>query len=168
MTDPQALRGARALTVRQPWAALIAAGLKPVENRSWALPRSFAGPLLIHAGAKDDREGWLTPGVREALEGASVPVHVYGAVIAVAGRVTCHRDEGCCAQWGEHGAFHWVLEDVRRLATPISATGRLGLWRPDENTVAAALAASRSAGSDVVPGAAAEPGGASLAAGPTR
>ncbi|MFF0015198.1 hypothetical protein [Streptomyces sp. NPDC005374] len=136
----------RALTIRQPWAALIAAGRKPVENRSWAVPAGFTGPLLIHAGTKDDADGWAVPGVREALEAApdSGRGLVYGAIIAVVDRVTCHRDEGCCAdRWGEHGAWHWVLEGVTALASPISATGRLSLWRPDEEAVVAALAVSQ-------------------------
>jgi hypothetical protein len=118
-----------------------------VENRSWALPAAFAGPLLIHAGTKDDRDGWAVPGVREALEAAPGRLQVYGALIAVAGRVSCHRSAGCCAdRWGEHGARHWVLEDVTALPEPISATGRLGLWRPEPEAVVAAPAAPQSTG----------------------
>lgn len=37
----------RALSIRQPWAALITSGAKDIENRSW--PTHFRGPLLIHA-----------------------------------------------------------------------------------------------------------------------
>ncbi|MEV6542301.1 hypothetical protein [Streptomyces sp. NPDC051665] len=144
MNDPQALREARALTVRQPWAALIAAGLKQVENRSWALPRGFAGPLLIHAGTKDDREGWAVPGVREALRDRPV---IYGALVAVVGRVTSHPCASCCAErGGEPGASHWELEDLRALPEAITATGRLSLWRPEPGAVAAALAAPHSGG----------------------
>lgn len=36
------------LSVRQPWADLIVAGIKPFENRTW--PCAHRGPLLIHAG----------------------------------------------------------------------------------------------------------------------
>lgn len=36
------------LSVRQPWASLIVAGIKPVENRNWYC--AHRGPLLIHAG----------------------------------------------------------------------------------------------------------------------
>lgn len=36
------------VSVRQPWADLLAAGIKPVENRSWSC--AHRGPLLIHAG----------------------------------------------------------------------------------------------------------------------
>jgi hypothetical protein len=37
----------RAITVRQPFAHLIAIGVKPIENRTWC--PSYRGPLLIHA-----------------------------------------------------------------------------------------------------------------------
>jgi hypothetical protein len=38
----------KALSIRQPWAWLIAHGYKDVENRTWF--SSYKGPLLIHAG----------------------------------------------------------------------------------------------------------------------
>lgn len=41
----------RALTLTQPWAGLVAAGLKTVESRTWGT--AYRGPLAIHAAA-----GW--------------------------------------------------------------------------------------------------------------
>lgn len=38
----------RALTIRQPWATLIARGAKTIETRSWST--KYRGPLAIHAG----------------------------------------------------------------------------------------------------------------------
>ena len=38
----------KALTIRQPWASLIASGVKTIETRSWRT--SYRGPLAIHAG----------------------------------------------------------------------------------------------------------------------
>lgn len=38
----------KALSVRNPYAALIVAGIKTIENRSWST--RYRGPLLIHAG----------------------------------------------------------------------------------------------------------------------
>ena len=38
----------KALTIRQPWASLIAAGVKTIETRSWST--RYRGPLAIHAG----------------------------------------------------------------------------------------------------------------------
>lgn len=37
-----------ALTIKQPWASAIMAGLKRVENRTWRT--DYRGPLAIHAG----------------------------------------------------------------------------------------------------------------------
>ncbi len=36
-----------ALSIRQPWAYLIASGIKTIENRSW--PTKHRGPFIIHA-----------------------------------------------------------------------------------------------------------------------
>jgi activating signal cointegrator 1 len=38
----------KALTIRQPWASLIAAGVKTIETRGWRT--SYRGDILIHAG----------------------------------------------------------------------------------------------------------------------
>lgn len=56
-----------AISVKQPWAALIASGKKTVEVRRW--PTAYRGPVLIHAArVPDTREvGWsrLPEDVRE-------------------------------------------------------------------------------------------------------
>lgn len=44
----------KTLTLKQPWATLIAKGLKEYEFRSWKT--SYRGPLLIHAGIGMDKE----------------------------------------------------------------------------------------------------------------
>lgn len=74
-----------ALSVRQPWAALIVAGVKLVEVRTWATRRT--GRVLIHAGKRADErpEGWervTTPEVR-ALAG------LRGGVVGEAELVKC-------------------------------------------------------------------------------
>lgn len=43
----------RALTIQQPWASLIALGVKSIETRGYGTP--FRGPLVIHAGARAAR-----------------------------------------------------------------------------------------------------------------
>jgi len=45
----------KALTLHQPWASLIALGVKTIETRSWSTP--YRGRLLIHAGAKTPTRG---------------------------------------------------------------------------------------------------------------
>ena len=38
----------KCLSIQQPWAGLIVAGIKDIENRTWAT--RYRGPLLVHAG----------------------------------------------------------------------------------------------------------------------
>ena len=47
----------KALSVRQPWAWLLANGHKPIENRTRRF--NYRGPLLIHAGATMRRSDWF-------------------------------------------------------------------------------------------------------------
>lgn len=49
----------KALTLRQPWASLVALGVKTIETRSWST--KYRGPLAIHAGAKRPPTVWLGP-----------------------------------------------------------------------------------------------------------
>ena len=44
-----------ALSIRQPWAWLIANGHKDIENRTWST--AIRGPFLIHAGKHIDYSG---------------------------------------------------------------------------------------------------------------
>ncbi len=60
-----------ALSIRQPWAALLLAGVKTLEVRTWSTLRR--GPVLIHAGRVPDlrSEAWdwvTTPELRLAAE----------------------------------------------------------------------------------------------------
>ena len=46
----------KAISLWQPWASLIAAGVKPYETRSWAPPRELIGqPIAIHAAKRIDK-----------------------------------------------------------------------------------------------------------------
>ena len=61
-----------ALTLHQPWASLIAHGVKTIETRSWAPPRHAIGQeLAIHAGATVTRPSvlrWNAPETLAAIE----------------------------------------------------------------------------------------------------
>jgi hypothetical protein len=58
---------AYALSLKQPWAALLAHGLKTVEVRRWPTPRR--GPVLVHAARIPDErpQAWrlVPPELRE-------------------------------------------------------------------------------------------------------
>ena len=45
----------KCLSIQQPWAQYIAAGIKDIENRTWGL-KSFPQRVLIHTGKKKQFE----------------------------------------------------------------------------------------------------------------
>lgn len=56
----------KALTLHQPWASLLANGVKHFETRSWACPQKFIGrPIAIHA-AKTKESLWTPDGKRHS------------------------------------------------------------------------------------------------------
>src|SRR5690349_3478779 len=81
----------KALTVLQPHAWAIVAGLKPYENRSWKT--DHRGLVLIHAGVDtrylDARPGRDTPAHREYEGQPGNSEMVLGAAVGVAELVDC-------------------------------------------------------------------------------
>lgn len=133
----------RCLTIRQPWATLIALGEKRFETRSWRA--SFRGELAIHAGLKIDKAACLREPFQSVLEshGYTIDNLPTGAIIAVVKVKACHAisataeptaeggwSAGHEAAFGDYaeGRYAWELEEVRPLKSPIPAKGRLGLW----------------------------------------
>jgi len=77
----------RALTIRQPWASLIAAGVKTIETRSWST--KYRGPLAIHAGRSEaviaavgNRDVWDAWGATGYVDDGGVQPGPLGAVVA--------------------------------------------------------------------------------------
>lgn len=108
----------KVLTVRQPWASLIVAGFKDVENRTW--PTNYRGRLGIHAGSRVEEEALDEYG--HLLED-ELPL---GALVGSVDLIDCVR--GSSSQWATRGQWHWILEAPRKLARPRYMPGRLGLW----------------------------------------
>jgi len=83
----------KALSVRQPWAWLLAAGIKDIENRNW--PTRFRGSFYIHAAKTPDgvtlEQIAAHPHYVQALKGldvSKVKLH-YGGIIGRADLVAC-------------------------------------------------------------------------------
>lgn len=113
----------RALTVKQPWAGAIFSRGKNIENRSWST--HYRGPLLIHAGARFDREAieMIRPALGEEWG--------RGRIIGCVDLVDCVR--GHRSKWADKGSWHWILKNARALKSPVIAKGKLGLWIPDDS-----------------------------------
>ena len=114
-----------ALSVKQPWAALLAHGVKTVEVRTWPTPRR--GPVLIHASKTPDSrpEAWAwitTPTLEESAA-------ILGGVIGKAELADCIQYPTAVrfeADRGRHlNAPEWFVEGglygfVFRAAHPIA------------------------------------------------
>jgi DNA-binding CsgD family transcriptional regulator len=117
-----AMIGLRAITVRQPWARLLAAGVKTVESRARRV--AYRGPVAIHAAESID-EGAMTVlaagerpwGRRRALAGVRQEL---GVIVAVARLTGCHAADGeCCGTWAGRGRWHLTLGGARALTDPV-------------------------------------------------
>lgn len=106
----------KVLSIRQPWAFLIANGLKDLENRDW--PTSFRGPLLIHAGKQfeDEAIDWILDRLEDGdmrkrlLVGKSA--FQCGGIVGVAKMVDCVTWSDSKWFCGEYG---FVFERVTPL-----------------------------------------------------
>ena len=113
----------KCLSVRQPWASLIVAGLKEVENRSW-MPR-YRGPLLIHAGASMTVSDLDSTARRYGIEVDRSSL-VFGAIIGAVDLIDCKKKVS--SRWHVRGQVGWYLANPRRLRTPIPYKGRLQIF----------------------------------------
>jgi len=141
----------RALTIIQPWASLIAMGVKHMETRSF--DTKFRGHVAIHAGktwpcrmgevaqfgafdVERDKAGLL---LRGGL--LSWPYRLpMGAVVAVGDlfqtRSTTnseHCPDNLERSLGDHspGRYAWSITSISRLPEPIPTRGMQGFWEWD-------------------------------------
>lgn len=146
LDEAEAQAPIKALTIYQPWAALIAHKLKVYETRTWA--DAYRGPLAIHAGRTRESMQWLITDRRDAranLIRAELmarddywrTAHVYGAIIAVGTLSAIFRTESMVPHisereklFGNYGEkrFGWEITNVVLLPEPIAVAGATGLW----------------------------------------
>jgi len=142
----------KAISLWQPWASLIAAGVKVHETRSWKT--DYRGPILICAAKKYNDEiddyifsfsSYLKDYRPEDDPREQLP---FGAVVCLADLVDCRATPGGLRQnreampaseldyemgdWSP-GRYAWRLENIRLPKEPMPITGRQGLWDVEIN-----------------------------------
>lgn len=138
----------KALTIWQPWAGALAAGIKENETRSWGT--KYRGEIVIHSALKPIQHTWsdlyMNDDARkvicrrmnlpEVIDGSAV--FPMGCILATAELVDCIRitaeyratltsDELALGDY-TLGRYAWKMANVRELPEPIPAKGRQGLW----------------------------------------
>lgn len=129
----------KAISLWQPWASLMAAGVKRHETRHWAT--SYRGPIALHAAKTVDVAGAPDRLCLDVLGEFWAKTCARGAVVAVgqliavlqAERVADHLTPADLAAGNfTRGRFAWRVDNIRRLDDPIPTIGRQGLfdWSP--------------------------------------
>ena len=100
----------KALSIKQPWASMIAQGDKTIETRSWGT--EYRGELLI-------------------VSAKSPKIEPAGFALAIVHLVDCRlmteRDEiEACCRWLPR-TYAWLLDDIRKIE-PFPVRGQLGLF----------------------------------------
>jgi len=136
----------RCLTVRQPWATLIALGEKEFETRSWRT--NYRGELAIHAGKRVDKAICRQEPFKSVLSKHGYSEHnlPLGAIIAIGSLEECYPItigenargwvSGNEYDFGDYteGRFAWKLTRMAPLNPPVPVSGKLNLWEYDINT----------------------------------
>ena len=125
----------KVLTIKQPWASLIAEGYKEYEFRTWNT--KYRGELLIHAGKGVDKEA------TKRFEAYNLE-YPKGCIIAKVEMTDCvnvddklrkelkQKDELVYRgiQNRNTNEYGFKLENVKKIK-PISINGQLGFWNYD-------------------------------------
>ena len=127
----------KALSIRQPWAWLIANGYKGIENRSWST--TFRGEFFIHASKGMTKKeyqqceeflDWLDRECHMFLPKIVLPEKKdlqFGGIIGEAKLTKCVTDSD--SGWFT-GEFGFVLEEQKTVPF-IPCSGKLGFFYPD-------------------------------------
>lgn len=103
----------KALSLKQPWANMVASGEKTIETRRWQT--HYRGDILIVSSK--------LPRIEPA-----------GYALAIVRLVNCrpmtleHEAAACCPIYP--GGYAWLLSDIRRIK-PFPVKGTLGLYDVD-------------------------------------
>jgi len=102
----------KAISLKQPWATLIASGKKTIETRTW--PTNYRGDLLICASKRPKRNGYPA-----------------GCALCIVNVIDCRpmtkADEqaACCELY--QGAWSWLLTNIQPIV-PFPVKGSLGFY----------------------------------------
>jgi len=115
----------RALSVKQPWASMIASGIKSIETRT--KPTRYRGDILIVSSLKADT-------FARHLQGRYRVEYPLGMALCVANLIACDPmkpedyERAKCDYYLD--LYSWKLDDIRPI-NPFPVKGMLGLYDVD-------------------------------------
>lgn len=120
----------KVLTLKQPWATLVAEGIKKYEFRSWKT--KYRGKILIHAGAGIDKEAMRQ---YENMD-LKFPSR---KIVAIAEIIDCLElneqlnkniivENNIAYGTKVRTGYAWKLENIKKINYNHEVNGQLGLW----------------------------------------
>lgn len=142
----------KVLSVKQPWAYLLCAGIKDVENRTWKLPEDLKGQrVLIHASAKWDTNflfsipqcKFLSKDLNKKIITRNIPISAIIGSVIFTDCVVNHK-----SVWAEsiddfdiylnnkEQIFNWIVESPILFDKPIlNVKGNLKFWEASDEII---------------------------------
>ena len=123
----------KVLTIKQPWATLIAEGLKEYEFRSWET--NYRGNILIHAGAGIDKDAMK----RFKDLNLEYPTKKILAKVTITDCILLDKEMNkkisnenpLVYGTNDRDGYAWKLTNVEKLDIPDTINGKLGMWNYD-------------------------------------
>lgn len=123
----------KTLTLKQPWASLIANGYKKYEFRTWKT--NYRGPILIHAGKGIEKDALA----RVKKYNLDFPA---GRIIAKVNIIDCVKlddnlNDKLCSEnrdvygYNNHEGYVWILSEPEFVHIDEEINGKLGFWNYD-------------------------------------
>lgn len=132
----------KALSIKQPWASLIAHGIKDIENRTWKT--HFRGRIYIHASAKGTDVDFTTEqtaslfsneiwnpetGFKSELFPVSAIIGEVDIVDCVINHPSIWAEKTDFSQEDPQSIWNWVLANPVLYDKPIlNVKGKLSFW----------------------------------------
>ena len=120
----------KVITLKQPWASLVANGYKKYEFRSWKL--NYRGDILIHAGKSFDKDAM------EKVKNLNLnfPTSQIVAVVHIEDCIKLNEEinKNICIQnpliYGDKNrtGYAWKLGKVTKLSIDEEIPGKQGIW----------------------------------------
>ncbi len=123
----------KTITLKQPWASLVANGYKKYEFRSWKT--KYRGDILIHAGKGIDKDAI------EKVTGLNLeyPSSKILAIVTIEDCIQLDKEinKKICAEnplvYGNknRSGFAWKLSNIRKVNCNQEVSGKQGFWNYD-------------------------------------
>lgn len=137
----------KAVSIKQPWASLIAHGIKDIENRTWQT--HFRGRIYVHASGKPAKEPYkiftdeqasvfidsdLDFKMLESYKQTSMIIGEVDIVDCVINHESIWAEKTDFSQEDPQSIWNWVLANPVLYEKPIlNVKGKLSFWEPTPN-----------------------------------